>query len=83
VANSFPSYGLAPQGADECQQTDRYECSRKGLVVGQTQGFGVTYQTIQRQASLLAYNDIYRMLAMIAPPFIRAFPLLKRTAGAY
>jgi MFS transporter, DHA2 family, multidrug resistance protein len=53
----------------------------KGLVAGRTQGFGVMYQTIQRQASLLAYNDIYRMLAMIVALFIPAFLLLKKTAG--
>ena len=53
----------------------------QGLVTQHTQGFGVTYQTIQPQASLLAYNDIYRMLAMIAALFIPAFLLLKKTAG--
>jgi DHA2 family multidrug resistance protein len=53
----------------------------QGLVAQHNQGFGVTYQTIQRQASLLAYNDIYRMLAMIAALFIPAFLLLKKTAG--
>jgi MFS transporter, DHA2 family, multidrug resistance protein len=51
------------------------------LVAGQAQGFGVMYQTIQQQASLLAYNDIYRMLAMIAVLFIPAFLLLKKTRG--
>ena len=41
------------------------------------------YQTIQQQASLLAYNDIYRMLAMITTLFIPAFLLLKKkSAGA-
>jgi hypothetical protein len=30
---------------------------------------------------LLAYNDIYRMLAMIVALFIPAFLLLKKTAG--
>jgi DHA2 family multidrug resistance protein len=51
----------------------------QGLVADQTQGLGVMYQTIQRQASLLAYNDIYRMLAIIAALFIPAFLLLKKT----
>ena len=53
----------------------------QGLVAQHAQGFGVTYQTIQRQASLLAYNDIYRMLAMIVALFVPAFLLLKKTAG--
>jgi MFS transporter, DHA2 family, multidrug resistance protein len=53
----------------------------QGLVAQHTQGFGVTYQKIQRQASLLAYNDIYRMLATIAGLSIPAFLLLKKTAG--
>jgi DHA2 family multidrug resistance protein len=56
-------------------------CLMQGLVTQHTQGFGVTYQTIQPQASLVAYNDIYRMLAMIAALFIPAFLLLKKTAG--
>jgi DHA2 family multidrug resistance protein len=51
----------------------------EGLVANQAQGFGLMYQSIQRQASLLAYNDIYRMLAMIAALFIPAFLLLKKS----
>jgi DHA2 family multidrug resistance protein len=53
----------------------------QGLVAPHPQGVGVMYQTIQRQASLLAYNDIYRMLAMIAALFVPAFLLLRKTAG--
>ena len=53
----------------------------QGVIVHHTQGFGLMYQTIQRQASLLAYNDIYRMLALIAALFIPAFLLLRKTAG--
>ena len=53
----------------------------QGLVAQHAQGFGVTYQTIQRQASLLAYNDIYRMLATIVALFVPAFLLLRKTAG--
>jgi DHA2 family multidrug resistance protein len=49
-----------------------------GLTTQQPQGFGVLYQAVQQQASLLAYNDIYRMLAMMAALFIPAFLLLKR-----
>lgn len=57
----------------------------QGLVTHQLQGFGLMYSNLQQQASLLAYNDIYRMLAMTAALFIPAFLLLKKTrarAGA-
>jgi hypothetical protein len=36
------------------------------LVTGQRQGLGMVYNTIQAQAWLLAYNDAYRILAIIA-----------------
>jgi DHA2 family multidrug resistance protein len=49
-----------------------------GLTSHQARGFGVLYQAVQQQASLLAYNDIYRMLAMMAALSVPAFLLLKR-----
>jgi DHA2 family multidrug resistance protein len=49
-----------------------------GLTEHHAQGFGVLYQAVQQQASLLAYNDIYRMLAMMAALSVPAFLLLKR-----
>src|SRR5579885_1859368 len=52
-----------------------------GLVTGQLQGFGMLYHTVQQQASLLAYNDIYRLLAMLSLAFVPAFMLLRRPAG--
>jgi len=36
------------------------------LITGERQGFGTVYHLIQAQAWLLAYNDAYRMLAVIA-----------------
>jgi len=51
----------------------------QGLVTHQLQGFGMMSADVQQQASLLAYNDIYRMLAMTAVFFIPAFLLLKKT----
>ncbi len=51
----------------------------QGLVTNQLQGFGMMSAGVQQQASLLAYNDIYRMLAMTAIFFIPAFLLLKKT----
>ncbi|MGH8012454.1 MAG: MFS transporter, partial [Candidatus Binataceae bacterium] len=50
-----------------------------GLITHQAQGLALIYQQIQQQASLLAYNDIYRTLAMMALVFVPAFLLLKRT----
>jgi DHA2 family multidrug resistance protein len=51
----------------------------QGMATHQLQGFGMMSADVQQQASLLAYNDIYRMLAMTAVCFIPAFLLLKKT----
>jgi DHA2 family multidrug resistance protein len=51
-----------------------------GLVTNQPQGFGLVYENLQQQASLLAYNDMYRTLATTAAVFIPAFLLLKKAA---
>ncbi len=53
-----------------------------GLIINHPTGFGVLYATVQRQASLLAYNDMYRILATAAAIFIPAFLLLKKSGGA-
>ena len=50
----------------------------QGLAANQHQGFGMIYGTIQRQATLMAYNDIYRMMAILAAVFVPAFLLLRR-----
>ena len=52
-----------------------------GLVTTQPRGFGMMYEACQQQASLLAYNDVYRTLATVAAVFIPAFLLLKRAGG--
>jgi MFS transporter, DHA2 family, multidrug resistance protein len=49
-----------------------------GLLAQQAQGLAMVYEVVQRQASLLAYNDIYRMLALTAALFAPGFLLLKR-----
>jgi hypothetical protein len=52
------------------------------LVTGQKEGLGMVYQTVQVQASLLAYNDIYRALAILGALCIPIFLFLKRpTSG--
>ena len=48
-----------------------------GLLAQQAQGLATVYQVVERQASLLAYNDIYRMLALTAALFAPGFLLLK------
>jgi MFS transporter, DHA2 family, multidrug resistance protein len=53
----------------------------QGLIASQPRGFGIVYEAVQRQASLLAYNDLYRMLATAAAFSIPAFLLLKKTSG--
>jgi DHA2 family multidrug resistance protein len=53
-----------------------------GLLAQQAQGLAMVYQVVQRQASLLAYNDIYRMLAMTAALFAPGFLLLKRSRAS-
>jgi MFS transporter, DHA2 family, multidrug resistance protein len=52
-----------------------------GVITNQPQGFGMIYATVQRQASLLAYNDMYRMLATAAALSVPAFLLLKKPSG--
>jgi MFS transporter, DHA2 family, multidrug resistance protein len=52
-----------------------------GLASHQLQGFDLIYQQIQRQATLMAYNDIYRMLAGMALIFVPAFLILQRSAA--
>jgi MFS transporter, DHA2 family, multidrug resistance protein len=55
----------------------------QGLINGHPQGFGLLYDTVQAQASLMAYNDIYRLLAVMAFIFVPSFLLLnKLNAGA-
>ncbi|HUA36717.1 MAG TPA: DHA2 family efflux MFS transporter permease subunit [Candidatus Binataceae bacterium] len=50
----------------------------QGLATSQHQGFGMVYNTIQTQATLMSYNDIYRMMAILAAVFVPAFLLLRR-----
>jgi MFS transporter, DHA2 family, multidrug resistance protein len=47
------------------------------LMTGQKQGLGMVYGLVQAQASMLAFNDIYRMLAGLSLLMIPAFLLLR------
>ena len=53
----------------------------QGMVTHQLQGFGMVYHMIQQQAALMAYNDIYRLLAGLAALFIPAFLLLRKATN--
>jgi len=53
----------------------------EGLTKHELQGFGMVYQMIQQQAALMSYNDIYRLLALVAVIFVPTFLLLRRAAG--
>jgi MFS transporter, DHA2 family, multidrug resistance protein len=53
----------------------------QGLIRHQFEGYGMMQGMLQQQASLLAYNDIYRILAMMAAMFIPAFLFLKKSRG--
>ena len=47
------------------------------LVTGQKQGLGMLYGAVLQQSSMLAFNDIYRMLTFIAILMIPSFMLFR------
>jgi MFS transporter, DHA2 family, multidrug resistance protein len=47
------------------------------LINGQKQGFGMVYGMIQQQAAMLAFNDIYRILAFVTLLMVPSFLLLR------
>ncbi len=47
------------------------------MVTGQRQGLVMVYHAIQQQSAMLAFNDIYRMLAIIALATIPSFALFQ------
>jgi DHA2 family multidrug resistance protein len=53
-----------------------------GIATHQLEGFAMVYRMIQQQAALMAYNDVYRMLAFLALLFVPAFWLLRRARTA-
>ena len=52
------------------------------LISGQKQGIFRLYQMVQGQATMLSFNDIYRMLAIIMLILVPGFILLRRSGGA-
>jgi hypothetical protein len=49
------------------------------MVTNQYHGMASVYALIQQQATLMAYNDIYRDLSLVI--FIPAFLLLRQAGG--
>jgi len=47
------------------------------IITGQKQGLGMIYGAVQQQSAMLAFNDIYRMLSMIAVLMIPSFVLFR------
>jgi hypothetical protein len=47
------------------------------MMTSQKRGIGMLYGAVQAQASMLAFNDIYRMLAGVALLMAPAFLLLR------
>jgi hypothetical protein len=47
------------------------------MMTGQHQGLGLVYHAILQQSAMLAFNDIYRMLAVIALVTIPSFALFQ------
>jgi MFS transporter, DHA2 family, multidrug resistance protein len=52
------------------------------MITGQKQGLGMIYGMIQAQAAMLSFNDIYRVLAMIAILLVPTFLFLRRAGVA-
>jgi DHA2 family multidrug resistance protein len=50
-------------------------------MMAQRRHLGAVYATIQAQAWLLAYNDVYRLLAILAFAIVPWCPFLRRTHG--
>jgi MFS transporter, DHA2 family, multidrug resistance protein len=52
------------------------------IVSGQKQGLGLVYEQIQQQSAILAFNDIYRILAALSVLMIPSFLLFRRAYTA-
>jgi len=53
------------------------------IILVQKQALGMVYGVVQSQAAMLAFNDIYRMLAILTLLMIPSFLILRGpTAGA-
>ncbi|MBV8453754.1 MAG: DHA2 family efflux MFS transporter permease subunit [Deltaproteobacteria bacterium] len=51
------------------------------IILGQKQGLGTIYGVVQSQAAMLAFNDIYRLLAIFTVLMIPSFLILRGPIG--
>src|SRR5438445_13655829 len=51
------------------------------IIIGQKQAFGMLYHAVQSQAAMLAFNDIYRMFAILTVVMIPSFLVLRGQTG--
>jgi DHA2 family multidrug resistance protein len=51
------------------------------LITGQKQGLAILYHTVQKQAALMSYNDLYRWICFLLIFLIPWFVFFKRTTG--
>jgi len=47
------------------------------IILGQKEGLGMVYGVVQSQAAMMAFNDIYRLLAMVTILMIPSFLILR------
>lgn len=52
------------------------------MISGQHQSFGMIYNTIQAQAAILSFNDIYRILAVVMALMVPGFLILRKGQSA-
>jgi len=74
---AFDAWRLSNMGADAPGAPAFHFLDQ--MVSGQRQGLGMVYGVIQQQSAMLAFNDIYRMLAAIAIVTIPSFVLFRGT----
>jgi hypothetical protein len=75
----FDAWHMSSQGA-RMPGAPLFDFARE-LATNQRQGLGMVYQTVQTQASLLAFNDIYRYLAILGALCIPICIFLKKPSG--
>ena len=51
------------------------------IISGQKQGLGMVYEGVQSQAAMLAFNDIYRLFAIVTVAMIPTFLILRGRIG--
>jgi MFS transporter, DHA2 family, multidrug resistance protein len=52
------------------------------IIMGQKQGLGMVYSVVQSQAAMMAFNDIYRLLAIVTVIMIPSFLILRGSASS-